>query len=52
MTGFAPDVDLSLLPRTFFTFVQCAMLSEQARIEIYKIKSVTPTVTTPNNPNL
>lgn len=25
MTGFAPEVDLSLLPRTFITFVQCAI---------------------------
>ena len=38
MTGFAPEVDLSLLPRTFITFVQCAKLSEQTRIGIYNIK--------------
>ena len=38
MTGFTPEVDLSLLPRTFIASVQCAILSEQARIGIYIIK--------------
>lgn len=38
MTGFAPEVDLSLLPRTLFMFVQYGLLSEWARIGIYKIR--------------
>ena len=37
ITEFAPDVDLSSLPSTFFTFLQGALLCELARLVIYKI---------------